>query len=108
MALEKEKEALRSWAEKKPCIRRVLIYGSHCKGMQHDGSDLDVAVELDPLPGDSGPFATWIGEAEKWRRELIPLVGNRLQLEWHDLHGKTPTVSGGLKECCLLVYERAT
>ncbi|GAB7543676.1 nucleotidyltransferase family protein [Cupriavidus sp. 8B] len=51
---------LRSWAESQPHVRRPWIFGSRLKGMQRVDSDLDVAMEIDPVGGDESAAVTWV------------------------------------------------
>ncbi len=63
---EHTRTVLINWAERHSC-RVSRGYSSMeviCKGPQTSDSALDVAVELEALPGDSDALTTWIHEAE--------------------------------------------
>lgn len=79
--LEDAKHALRFWAEGKPFVRRLWIFGSRAKGMQSPKSDLDVAVDFDPVGNDEDCVTTWTFEGERWTEELQRSLPWRLQLE---------------------------
>lgn len=97
---------LQKWAESRPEIARLIVYGSRARGDHHPNSDFDLAVEIIPGPYDSDAFAVWIHEANQWRAEISPMIPWVLQLEWHDVDGDTPTVSKGIADGNYLVFER--
>ena len=97
---------IRRWAALHPIIRRVWVFGSRVRGTERPDSDIDVAIEHGSMPGDSSPFATWIGEAQTWRDELSPLLSATLDLQSY-IPGESPTTQAGLDESSYLVYERA-
>lgn len=104
--LKKAIAFLQGWAGQHYFVRRLLLFGSRIRGTQRPDSDFDVAVEFDPVGLDSDCLTTWICEAKKWRKQLQPHLPWTLHLEWHDPGGGTPTISAGLKESSLLIYER--
>ena len=78
-------QVLHAWAAGKPFVRRLWIYGSRAKGTARPDSDLDMAVEIDPVGNDEDAGTSFISEAEGWRNELRPLLGGYdLHLEWYD------------------------
>lgn len=98
--------ALREWAKRRQFVRRVFIYGSRVQGTHTKDSDIDVAIEFDPVGNDMDCLTTWVCDAKKWRAELGPLLPWELHLEWHDPEGETPRITAGLDESSILVYER--
>ena len=80
-----------------------LVFGSVAKGSRNP-NDLDVAVELDTRD----PVLLWSDNASGWRRELQAQLPIKLQLEWFDPSGGTPTISRGISEGARLIYERAS
>ncbi len=108
MGLEHAKGALKAWAQAKPFIRRVMLYGIRFKGAFTSDSDLDVAIEFDAVGNDPDCLTTWTSEGGNWQRELRSLIPYRVHLEWYDPQGDTPTVETGLKEGCEVLYERPT
>lgn len=99
-------DAIRTWAASNPVIHRVWVFGSRVRGTERPDSDLDVAVEHGALPGDSGPFTTWISEAERWRKVLNASLSVPLDLQSY-IRGESHTIQAGLDESSVLVYERA-
>jgi len=99
------------WARGKPLVKRVYLFGSRVRGDHRPESDIDIAVELDPLAfrgsDESGGHATWMFEAPAWREELEHLIPLKLQLERYHPE-QTPTIGKGLLESSQLVYEKAT
>lgn len=47
-SLEKALEKIRKVLEKRPEVLAAYLYGSHAKGYAREGSDIDVAVVLNP------------------------------------------------------------
>jgi len=94
---------LKNWATSAASVRGVWIFGSVAKG-SGEPRDLDVAVEL----ADAEPFQLWMSHVADWRRELQAQLPIKLQLEWFDPDGATPTIAAGLAEAKRLVYERAS
>ena len=93
------------WAEGKPTVRRAWIYGSRLRGTQRHDSDLDLALEIDPLDTTNETLAEWMTESDEWRNELKELAQLDVQLEWYGGEA-TPKVLGFLSCCSMLVYER--
>ena len=98
--------SLTAWCFTEPLIVRAFIYGSRVRGTDRLDSDLDVAVELKPLPGDSSELATWMGEARRLKTQLGSVLPVALDLEWHGGPVETPTVHRGLRDGCILVFDR--
>ena len=98
---------LHSWANQHPEVRRVHIYGSRARGDHRLDSDIDVAIEIDPAQGDSGPFATWCYERINWQSGLAPNLPWPLHLEWYDPAGRTPTVACKMAKGAYLAFERS-
>jgi len=63
-----------------------------------------VAIEL----AHEDSFDQWIRHARQWRDELQQRLNVKLDLEWFDPAGDTPTIAQGLAAGSDLVYERAS
>lgn len=107
MGIEQLGEIVAKWAASQPRVIRAYLYGSRVRGSHREDSDLDVAIEIEPLPGDSSAFATWISEASDLRQSLAPLLPVPVDLEWYGSDHETPTIHHGITAGSLLVYERA-
>jgi len=99
MDIDKIQEILTKWGKQKPLVKIIYIFGSRARGDHRPDSDLDIALELDnnevPSGDESGGIATWMFEAEEWRKELAELIPLEIQLEHYE--GKeTPTIAKGL------------
>jgi uncharacterized protein len=99
-------QALRSWGSSKPFVRRLWIYGSRAKGTAREDSDLDVAVEIEPVGNDEESYTSFVSEANGWRTELQPMLTYKLHLKWYDRVNKP--VWDGVNSAGILVFERAT
>lgn len=104
-------EILSEWAKGKPLVKRIFLFGSRVRGDNRPDSDIDIAVELDPVAfqcaDDSGGLATWMFETQGWKGALQKLIPIPVQLERYHPN-QTPTVASGLERSSTLVYEKAT
>jgi predicted nucleotidyltransferase len=98
---------LSSWARGVKCVRRLWIYGSRARGDSGPDSDLDVAVEIDPIGNDESAEVSFISTASQWRSELEPYIPFKLHLQWYDPEGSYVEVQRGVEKSGVLVYERA-
>ncbi|MFA5062837.1 MAG: nucleotidyltransferase domain-containing protein [Candidatus Omnitrophota bacterium] len=112
--IERVKEAIKQWAKERPFIKKVYLFGSRVTGIRKDGrpvgqdSDLDVALQFDPFPGDSNLLTTWVGESKKWHEELLA------RLQFKDAQGldlqrydpvETPHVADYIKKGSVVIYD---
>jgi len=105
---ERYERVLHAWAVATPCVRKVCIFGSRAKGTSRTDSDLDVAVEIDPVGSDESAYVSWFHLKKSWQTELQGQLPIKLDLEWFDPAGSTPTIAKGLSEAKVVVYERAS
>ena len=96
------------WAAEHPEVCRVWIFGSRAKDTHRPESDIDIAVELEPVGDSEETLTRWIAHADLWRSELRSRVVPKVDLEWFDPDGNTPTIEAGLNEAKVLIYERAS
>jgi predicted nucleotidyltransferase len=92
-----------SWASKHSDIKRIWVFGSRLKGTQRADSDLDVAIEIDPIETDEETQLVWMDKNKVWLSELQALSPFRVQLEMYG----TPELDQYLACCSMLIYERA-
>lgn len=100
-------ETIAQWAAQHPQIRRVWVYGSRAKGSHRPDSDIDIAVELEPVADSEEALAVWMSHAGAWRWQLQSGISPKVDLEWFDPDGTTRVVKAGLDEAKVLIYERA-
>lgn len=98
---------LTAWAHRTACVRRVWIFGSRARGDHTRTSDVDVALDIDPVGNDESAEVSFIATAWKWRDELDARIPYKLHLQWYDPSGSTPPVQRGVETSGILVYERA-
>ena len=96
-----------AWAEARPRVRRVWLFGSRVKDTQRSDVGVDVAVEIEPVADSEESLVVWLNNGERWRGELEQQLGLAVDLEWFDPDGSTPKVHGALREASVLVYDRA-
>lgn len=104
MNIENMAAAVAKWASTQPLIRKAYLFGSRVRGMHQPHSDLDVAVEIYSLPGDSCPLATWIGESHRLEASIAGIVPVTIDLDWYGGEAETPRIHEALKRSSLVVY----
>jgi predicted nucleotidyltransferase len=97
----KEQEQLAAWAASQPRIRRVWLFESEAKRKARSDSELDIAIEMEPVPDSEETIAFWIAHAEEWQTQLEKCVGSSVDLEWFD-----PDVDAPLGDRAILAYDR--
>ncbi|NGM78791.1 nucleotidyltransferase family protein [Burkholderia multivorans] len=102
------REIVTEWAASQPLIRKVWLFGSRVRGTERPDSDIDVAVEVRRLPGDSSEWTTFACERERLSAALQTLFPLPVQLEWYGGADETPTVHAGLQESSMMVYEASS
>jgi predicted nucleotidyltransferase len=101
-------DSIARWAAENPEVRRVWVFGSRAKDTHRPDSDIDVAVELEPVADSEETLTRWIAHAEVWKAQLQNLIAPQVDLEWFDPDGGTPNIEAGLNDSKVLVYERAS
>ncbi|MDF3036336.1 MAG: polymerase beta domain protein region [Paucimonas sp.] len=104
MNIEEISQAVADWAAGDPLVTKVYLFGSRLKGNATANSDLDIAIELRPEPGDENVLATWIGESERLRMSIKSLVPYTVDLQHYD-GDETPNIRAYLTEASLVIYE---
>jgi len=93
------------WAESQPLILKAWIFGSRVRGTSRSDSDVDVAIEVRTLPGDSGPWVTFMCEADKLKGAIQVGLALEVDLQWYGGPVETPTIHAGLQQSSVLVYQ---
>jgi predicted nucleotidyltransferase len=76
-----DQRVLGQWAASKPFVKRLWVFGSRAIGTQRPDSDLDVAIEIDPVrPADATAFASFHYRHVRWLSEIQPLLFHQLHL----------------------------
>ena len=86
------RDAIVGWVEATPRIRRVWVFGSRAKGNPRTDSDLDIAVEIEPVADSEETLPVWMANSDKWQSELQQHISFAVDLEWFDPDGSTPKV----------------
>jgi predicted nucleotidyltransferase len=74
------REALRRWAESKPTIKALFVFGSYARGEAQSNSDLDLAFEFTDVDEAD---AELICNAKAWKVELTQLTGITVKDLYH-------------------------
>ena len=101
-------DSIARWAVENPEVRRVWVFGSRAKGTHRPDSDIDVAVELEPVGDSEETLTRWIARCDLWGSQLQSRMTPKVDLEWFDPDGSTPSIESRLNEGKVLVYERAS
>lgn len=95
------------WAQSAGCIRQIWIFGSRVRGEGRFDSDLDVAVEMDPIGRDEQAQTGWMALAPKWRVELKKALSVPLDLQWvGEVGAHLPRMDEYLARSSLRIYGR--
>jgi predicted nucleotidyltransferase len=97
--------AVAKWAGTQPLVRKAYLFGSRVRGTHRPDSDLDVAVEVFTLPGDSSPFTTWAGEAQRLKTSIAGVVPVTIDLDWYGDEVETPRIHEALEQSSIVVYD---
>lgn len=97
--------AVAKWAGTQPLVRKAYLFGSRVRGTHRPDSDLDVAVEVFALPGDSSPFTTWTGEAQRLKASIAGVVPVVIDLDWYGDEVETPRIHAALEQSSVMVYD---
>jgi predicted nucleotidyltransferase len=92
------------WAESQPLVIKAWIFGSRVRGTSRQDSDVDVAIEVAALPGDSGPLTTFMFAADDLRRSIQAMLPLKVDLQWYGGPVETPTIHAGLQQSSIVVY----
>ena len=92
----------RAWASRQPKIRRLWLFGSRVCGNHRDDSDLDIAVEIDPLMTEAEKTVFWTDTRPRWEAELAATQPFTPDLEMYG----TDQIVAFVEECSVLVFER--
>jgi predicted nucleotidyltransferase len=99
--VDKFKDALVGWAKANPRVRRVWVFGSDAKRNARADTDIDIAIEMEPVPDSEETLSYWIAHAEEWQAQLEERLGANVDLEWFD-----PDVDAPLGDRAVLAYDR--
>ena len=100
-------DAIAAWARTHEKVRRVWVIGSRAGGTAQRESDLDVAVELVPVPDSEETLSEWMANADSWRDELQRRVGpKKIDLQWVDADAGSRRTRADAAEGKVLAYER--
>lgn len=97
--------AVANWARSEPLVSKAYLFGSRVRGEHKPDSDLDVAIEIFTLDGDSAPFTTWTGEAGRLKASIAGIVPVIIDLDWYGGEVETPHIHRALERSSIVVYD---
>jgi uncharacterized protein len=83
-------------------------FGSRAKGTHRPDSDIDIAVELEPVGDSEETLVRWTAHSTQWEAQLQSRIAAKIDLEWFDPDGSTRRVQAALSEGKGLMYERTS
>jgi len=104
MNIEEMAQAVSKWASTQPLVRKAYLFGSRVRGSHRSDSDLDVAIEIFALSGDSCSLATWMSESDRLEASIAGIVPVVVDLNWYGGEEETPVIHKGLAHSGLTVY----
>lgn len=96
--------AIQVWAKGRPLIKQVVAFGSRVTGVNHDQSDIDIALSL-VLHDPDDCLAFWFEFNEVWRAELQQLVPWPVDLQFYD-PDSMGIVSQSIRDASYVMYTR--
>ena len=103
---ESTKAIIRDWARTWPNVNRVFIFGSVARG-DPNPSDLDIAVEVTPGPGDGSPTAAWFDSDSYVPKLKEALSGLPYELDVQPVDFDSDDIVGpGVERDGILIYQR--
>lgn len=67
------RQALAKWAESKPTLKALCVFGSYARGTATEKSDLDLAFEFCGVFDEAD--CELISNAQQWKTEVAELTG---------------------------------
>jgi len=93
------------WAQGKPEISELWLFGSRVRGDFREDSDLDVAVVM--VGGDEGDrLGNWICLSDEWETELNALIPVKVDLDLGDEDISKVVVAPALKREGIRIFFR--
>lgn len=105
MELSSIRTIVARWAASQSLVLKAWIFGSRVRGTSRSDSDVDIAIEVRTLPGDSGPLVTFMFEEDKLKRSLQAVLPLNVDLQWYGGPTETPVIHAGLQQSSVLVYQ---
>ncbi|MEM5344283.1 nucleotidyltransferase family protein [Paraburkholderia azotifigens] len=107
MDINEIRDVVLAWAKTEELLLKVWLFGSRVRGTERSDSDIDIAVEVQTLAGDSSAWTTFMFEKPRLQKAIEALLPMEVQLEWYGGPEETPTIHAALFERSMLIYERA-
>ena len=99
---------VQAWAQQRPAISRVFLYGSYVKRSKPTPDDLDVAVEFTEAAWAGDDLYTyWFHSKTELKESLADKIDVPLDLQLYDPL-LAPNVASYVADHGVLVYERKT
>ena len=109
--MENEFNSLIKIAKATPEIKRIWIFGSRYKGTHHDGSDLDLAVEVEWVEGRmlgvcENSISLWSAALPKFKGEMQSNCPWLLDIQQYAGALDTPIIHSYIEEASRLIYQK--
>jgi len=101
------KTILIGWAKENKFVRKLWIYGSRAGKNYKPDSDLDIAIEIDPVKThDTTPYTSFICDHKKWEKGLQKKIPYEVDLGHYNLEAPKGVVVRSVAQKSILVYIR--
>lgn len=82
----------------------MWIFGSRARGDYRPNSDVDLALEIDPIGNDEDALTSWVSESSGWRTQLSAIIPGEVDLDLYDSSDAHSVVKDAVDREGLLVY----
>lgn len=100
------REAVANWANSHPEIESVFLFGSRARGDCTPDSDIDLAVVVAGILGESAD-TRYFCHRNTWKTELESLLGRSINIVRKIKHGK-PEIQESIARDGVLLYEKSS
>ena len=92
------------WAQERPEIREVWLYGSRARRDSRPDSDIDLAIKMQPAPHGEDSYTIWFFWDQ--RQELELMLSGEVHLAWYQPNFGPHVVTLGVEHDGILLFSR--
>jgi predicted nucleotidyltransferase len=103
--IEEIRAVITAWADDRPLIERIVLFGSRARGDHQPDSDFDLAIVVSAQEG-STTGGTYFAYRREWKRELEEVHEWEISLVHDDPNGD-PEIQANIHNDGITVYARS-